>query len=263
MKSKLFTTGLAALAITMLGSSAVSAQTATTPTGTETAPSEMHQHGEHPTLAALQNVTRTATNISNGVQIQMTSTDAATVTKLQSFKVPQPPADSKLTVIQTNITNGVQLTVTSTDAETVTKIQKRAAEGRGIGFNAPGKGGKKGRMEKPKFGENVTRTVTNISNGVQIQMTSTDAATVTKLQSFKAPQPPAENEGAKPTVTQTNIENGVQITITSTNAAIVTKIQEHEKNDRKGPAKRMMKMRQKFHTHEQNEQDRGQERNQQ
>lgn len=168
------------------------------------------------------NVQRSVTNIADGIQITMTSTDAATVTKLQSRTAPPAPANSNVTVTQTNITNGVQIAVTSTDAATVSKLQSDAASGHGFGFgfggpHGEGKGGMGGM-----FGQNVQRSVTNITNGIQVTMTSTDAATVTKLQSRKVPTPPANSLVS---FSQTNITNGIQMTITSTDAATVTKLQ--------------------------------------
>lgn len=70
-----------------------------------------------------KNVERKVENITDGVKITMTSTDAATVIQLQSMKHPAPKKDAKVTVNQSNISNGIEITMTSTDAETVKKIQ--------------------------------------------------------------------------------------------------------------------------------------------
>jgi len=133
----------------------------------------------------MQNVQHTVANISNGVTVTLTSTDSATVTKLQSRPQPTPPANSNITVTQSNITNGIQITTTSTDAATVTKLQTEAQNGHGFG---PGFGGLRGKHGGPgmmglgMFDKNVTRNVQKITNGITITLTSTDAATVTKLQ---------------------------------------------------------------------------------
>lgn len=135
-----------------------------------------------------KNVTRSVQNITNGVTVTLTSTDAAIVTKLQSIpQPPTPPADSKITVTQTNVANGIQITTTSTDAATVTKLQDEAKNGRnfGPGFG-PGIRGPRGERRGPgmegMFDPNVQRSVQKISNGITITLTSIDAATVTKLQ---------------------------------------------------------------------------------
>ena len=74
---------------------------------------------------------------------------------------------------------------------------------------------------------NVTKTVTNLPNGVQITETTTDAATLAKLNAMFAKEQGKAPEKANPlvTVTKTQLSNGIQTTITSTDAATVTKIQ--------------------------------------
>ncbi len=150
-------------------------------------------------------IQRSRINISNGVQITLTSTDPATVTKLQSEKYPSPK-DTNVQQTVTNITNGIQVTRTSMDAATVTRLQNNQNLGNENHFNKD---------------NNVQRSVQNITNGITITMTSTDPATVTKLQSDARPAPKDTN------IQQsiTNITNGVQITLTSTDPAIVTKLQ--------------------------------------
>jgi hypothetical protein len=136
-------------------------------------------------------VTRAVEKTATGVIETITSTDAKIVTKLQSMKAPEGQKfDGQISVIQTNIANGIQREISSTDATVVTKIQERAENnkggfgfgGGGHGQRGPGRGGKMGGIDLSK----VTRTVTNLDNGVQITMTSTDAAVVTKLQEFEA-----------------------------------------------------------------------------
>lgn len=74
---------------------------------------------------------------------------------------------------------------------------------------------------------NITRTVINIANGVQITETTADAVTLAKLNArFTKVQ---ANVGTNPkplvSVTRTQLADGIQTTITSTDAATVTKIQ--------------------------------------
>lgn len=147
----------------------------------------IRHRGGPPGENMMKDVQKTVENISNGIKITITSTNADTVLKLQSKKhPPAPPEDkSNITVTQTNITNGIEITITSTDAATVTKIQTDAKNNQGFG---PAFRGHKGRfMQPPEFNKNVTRTVQNIPNGITITLTSTDPATVTKLQSLKQP----------------------------------------------------------------------------
>jgi hypothetical protein len=191
-------------------------------------------HKRGPGMMFGKNVQRSVVNISNGVQVTMTSTDAATVTKLQAFQQPTPPANSNVTVAQTNVSNGVQITMSSTDAATVTKLQSSGGFGRGFGGPRGGKGGRHGArgFGGTKSNLNVQRSVANISNGIQITMTSTDAATVTKLQTVNQ-RPASLSANSNVTVTRTNISNGVQITMTSTDAATVTRLQQRTLNQNK------------------------------
>ena len=152
----------------------VNAQTVTS-TGQTTQTAAGHHMGMRgPKLPS--DVIRTVTNISNGVQIDMTSTNATTVQTLQSMPNPPTPKNSTTTTVtKSNLDNGVRITITSTDSTEVQKIQTREANGGHMNFGR----GEMGMMDQLK---NVKRTVTNLSNGVQINMTSTDATTVKLLQ---------------------------------------------------------------------------------
>ncbi len=224
MKNKEKYMVVAGLAVTALGLlNASSFDTVFAQTITSASDSAVTQMSERPLL---KNIQRQVKNIDNGVVVTMTSTDADTVKKLQSKDRPKFPqdklADKNITVTQSNITNGVQLTITSTDATMVKTIQEREAQG---GFMGKGHGmfGQKGMLK------NLDRSVTNVANGVEITMTSTDADTVTKLQAMERPKFPEKVLADKNiTVTQTNITNGVRVTITSTDADTVKTIQERE-----------------------------------
>lgn len=135
--------------------------------------------------ADLKDVQITNENLANGVKTTMTSTDAATVTKLQNHengpRGGHPGGFEPLQNVEftkENITNGVVLKRTSTDADTVKKLQEQEAK---MQANKPADDAN--RPGKPAL-ENVQVTVTNIDNGVQTTLTSTDAATVTKLQAM-------------------------------------------------------------------------------
>lgn len=132
----------------------------------------------HQNRPKLKDVKKTVTNLENGVQVTCTSTDADTVKALQSMKRPEPPkgADSKVTIVHSNIANGIQVTITSTDAETVKKIQEHEKNG----------GGPMGRQNGQNHVDfsKVQKSSANLENGATITLTSTDAATVSKIQDF-------------------------------------------------------------------------------
>ena len=72
----------------------------------------------------MANITRTVTNITNGVQISQTTSDAATLTKLNAMLAYTPKfTNPKFTIVKTALSNGIQTTITSTDPATVTKLQ--------------------------------------------------------------------------------------------------------------------------------------------
>jgi TusA-related sulfurtransferase len=138
--------------------------------------------------ALLKNVQHSVKNIANGIEITVTSTDAAMVAKIQSMKHPAMPGDARVTVTQDNITNGVKITVTSTDAEKVKKIQEKGKNGHEFAFGL-GKVGfghdMKKFVKKVDMLKNTQRTVKKIDNGVQITITSTDPETVKKIQQLE------------------------------------------------------------------------------
>ena len=142
---------------------------------------ERRQNQDRPKL---NNVVRTVTNLSNGVQITCTSTDAATVAKLQSKKHPDAPKDGKVTVVHTNIANGIQVTITSSDADLVTKIQAHEKNGGGPMGKGDKNGGKNNGQGMQALMKNVKVAAQNTADGATITLSSTDAATVTKIQDF-------------------------------------------------------------------------------
>lgn len=203
-----------ALSLGLMGATTIGTAFAdTAPSGTQ----PQDTKPEHREMT--KNVQKSVQNLDNGVTISITSTDATTVTELQNR--PQlKPRESNVTFTQTNLPNGIQVTMTSTDAATVTDIQTRAKDDHPFARKG---GDLKGMLEK-----NVQRTVENITNGVNISLTSSDAATVTKLQARKAPT--RKNDTVS--VTQSNLSNGIQISITATDPAKVSKIQEREAHPR-------------------------------
>lgn len=138
----------------------------------------------------LKDVQVTVTNIDNGVQTTLTSTDADTVTKLQERPKPgrgHGPMDLQLKDVQVaveKINNGVTIKHTSTDADTVKKLQEMEAKMQKHKDQLSPEAADANRPARPQL-KDVQRTVTNLDNGVQITMTSTDADTVTKLQEQK------------------------------------------------------------------------------
>ncbi len=92
-------------------------------------------------------VTKTVTKLSNGVEVTMTSDDAAVVEKLQNKPEREAREGSEVTKVKTNIANGVKVTVTTDNADLVERIQSKAERvkkgGRGHG-GKHGRGGKRG-----------------------------------------------------------------------------------------------------------------------
>lgn len=173
---------------------------------------------EHRQTTPLKNVERSIKNIENGIEIVMTSTDSDTVTKLQNSQHPTPPKEEKLNITstQTNLENGIKITITSSDPTVVTKLQTDFKNGHGPRFwekHQPG--------DFPKL-ENVDHKIENISNGIKITLTSTDATTISKLQNRQEPPNPKEGNV---TITKSNLENGIEVTITSNDQETIKKIQ--------------------------------------
>jgi hypothetical protein len=72
----------------------------------------------------MANVTRTVTNIANWVQIVQTTTDSATLAKLNAMLNYTPKfTNPKFTTTKVAVTNGIQTTITSTDPTIVAQLQ--------------------------------------------------------------------------------------------------------------------------------------------
>lgn len=172
----------------------------------------------------LQKVDRAVEKIDNGIVVKMTSTDADIVKKLQEHgehKDEKHPEDGKIQFESVNIDNGVQLTITSTDAEIVKKIQDSDGKPPRPFMHAM-----KNKMEK--FDLKVDRKIEKTDKGVVLTLTSTDAATVTKLQNGPERKEDKIPEDSKIQMTHENLDNGVKVTLSSDDAETVKKIQEHE-----------------------------------
>jgi len=89
-------------------------------------------------------ITKTVTNLENGVQIDVTSDDADIVSKIQSREQRTPRRDD-VTLTQENISNGVRITITTTDPEKVERLQKRAENGHNKQGKGKGNFGRRGR----------------------------------------------------------------------------------------------------------------------
>lgn len=164
----------------------------------------------------METVTRSVEKTTNGVVMTMSATDAEAIAALQEHAVKRAGREREnVTVAITNTANGVVITTTTDDAEQLVKMHERADNpGQGHG----GKGGKRGEHGDQL---DIERTITNLSNGVEITMTSTDADVVTKMQEREVREP----KNDEVSVSKTNIANGVITTITTTNADMVERIQ--------------------------------------
>lgn len=147
--------------------------------------------GQNQRPGASATIKRTVTNIENGVVVTCTSDNADEVKMIQSHTPPTPPADSKVTVVKENLSNGIKVTITSTDAETVKKIQTREAQGGPRGMRGDN-GSQDDSAQRPEL-KDVKRVVTNTDNGVNISITSTDAATVKLIQEREAKMGQGQN----------------------------------------------------------------------
>lgn len=124
---------------------------------------------------ALANITRTVTNLTNGVQITETTSDSGTLARLQEiYTKGQNQKDlpnSNTSVVRTMLSNGLQTVITSTDAATVTDIQAKAAKspagfGVGLGYfkNGQGENEQKNMHETNKMNRgNDAKSVTKAS----------------------------------------------------------------------------------------------------
>ncbi|MDD2565859.1 MAG: hypothetical protein PHZ26_01570 [Candidatus Gracilibacteria bacterium] len=100
------------------------------------------------------NIVRTVTNITNGAEVTMTTTDAATLEHMKSMFTQNALKASKNTLInveRTELSNGTKLTITSTDTSTIKSIQERAASAKSGAFGKAGQG--KGGMMKNGSGK--------------------------------------------------------------------------------------------------------------
>jgi TusA-related sulfurtransferase len=83
------------------------------------------------------------------------------------------------------------------------------------------------RKAKKTLKESITKTITKLAAGVQIELTSTNPEAITLLHGKEMP----ESHREEITRTKQNIENGARIIITSSDPALVPKIQARaEKN---------------------------------
>lgn len=100
-------------------------------------------------------ITRTVNNIANWVEITMTTTDAATLTHMQTMfdnNQAKVPANSLITVKREKLANWTKVTMTSTDAATIKSIQDRATTAKMWAFGKGGMGGKMWKRGGGKWG---------------------------------------------------------------------------------------------------------------
>ncbi len=94
-----------------------------------------------------ESITKTVTNLSNGVSVTVTSDDSEVVEKLQNKPEREAREGSEITTVKINLTNGVKITTTTDNSELVEKIQSRAERkenGRGHGKGHGKRGGQRG-----------------------------------------------------------------------------------------------------------------------
>lgn len=91
------------------------------------------------------NIVRTVTNIANGVEVTMTTTDSATLEHMKSMFAQKQTKASPNSLIKTErvlLSNGIKLTITSTDAATIKLIQDKAAVAKSGAFGGSMMNGK-------------------------------------------------------------------------------------------------------------------------
>ncbi len=143
----------------------------------------MSKQGNGPGLNQQDNITRTVTNIENGVRIEVSTDDPALVQRIQerhaeSANHPRGRMFKNVTRTVTDTDTGVVIEMTSDDPDVVAQLQKRFAEGSGPGFGRWNRG-PRGPMAPI---EGAVHEVTNLDNGVSITITSDDPAAVQKIQ---------------------------------------------------------------------------------
>lgn len=92
-------------------------------------------------------------------------------------------------------------------------------------FEQRGERGQAQRRARKNLGDDVTKTVSKIDNGIILTLTTEDADLLTKIQAREN-----KKERENVTTSKVNIANGVQLTITSDDAETVAKM--HERADR-------------------------------
>ena len=181
----------------------------------------------------MESVTRSVEKTTNGTVETISSTDAEVVVKLQANADKRGGKEREnVTVAIANTANGVMITTTTDDADILAKLHEQAdnptsARGRG------GKGGKRGgemSEEHQAMKDSITKTVTNLDNGVKVAVTSTDSDVVTKMQEREV----RASKNDEVSVSKVNITNGVETTVTTTNAELVEGIQARAEKSGKG-----------------------------
>ncbi|MDD2487629.1 MAG: hypothetical protein PHS92_04650 [Candidatus Gracilibacteria bacterium] len=95
------------------------------------------------------NMTREVKNITNGVEISMTSSDTATIEHMKAMftkNSTKTPGNTLIKIERSQLTNGMKMTVTSTDPATIKQIQDNAASAKSgiFGKGGQGRGGMMG-----------------------------------------------------------------------------------------------------------------------
>lgn len=116
--------------------------------------------------------------LADGVRITQTTKDADTLTRLHAM-ADKHNLMSQITTTVENVENGVKIRRTSTNADAVKLLQE---EKQPQMKERPVTAEDLNRPSRPE----ITHTQSNIDNGVEILITSTDADTVKRLQEMEA-----------------------------------------------------------------------------
>lgn len=160
--------------------------------------------------------------LTNGVKITFTGSTAEAIAHLQeratekSEKERQNPRNESIEKKVTLTDTGYIMTLTSTDADVVEKIQNRPEPGE--------RKDRRGAHKKPMM-ENVERTTTQLTNGVQMKVTTQDPDVLAELHEHADHMNEREPKNEAITKSITKTADGFIVTITADDADTIKKIQ--------------------------------------
>lgn len=208
MKTTTYTAGFFTLSMLMLAGTAV---TLAAPMGHDKTP---------PSVA----------NMDNGVQLTFVGLTEQAEARLIERKTKMAGRHEGVSIAFDTSGDDLVVSITSTDEAEVTKIQEKANQ-------TPEERQAEKELRKAErgaFRDAMTKTVTNLDNGVQVTLSSDDAEVVAKIQNSDR----HENKEKKGiVVTKTLTDTGVMMTITSDDVEQVAKIQHHAERRQDGEGK--------------------------